>query len=776
MNESSRQFVKITGGVNLGEGLDIKDAQRYLNQMQSIFKNLSDEGAALTGALRKTKEKIERDFYVNAGQSSNALKAMEAVKRANIYTNKNEETIKPVYYSSATENVDMVSFRRKMEETNRRKLQDMKAFVARSGGQMTPDTEAGYYNFSLPNTPYMSDTGKATTLPNYVRNKITRQNKYVHETAKVSAADAERQEYADEYEAAQARINELHMKNNVKARAVSETKPPKPPKEGSEEDEEGSGKSMKAMKSMAVFMLIYKAIMMILDVVKDIYERALAAAGKAYDAVRTGLPLGLSAQTVLNYQYGAAAKGLEPDSITNAIGSVNSKFGNITALDNEALKKLAVVLGPNVEDLVKTGIGGKNPEQLLNMILKGFVDKAASGQNSVGMNVGVNKAIIELTEYLRKIDPNWSNIFSRMMVDYVSPNVSKEVRESVRTSMTSWLGSSNVNKSGASADDINNGANFKATQLEVATTWASVLDGVMLRLAATFESFINGLRPLMRLLMTPDEKLADVEQARASNENVKQAYIGYKAIADQSYGDTRGSLASSLSKTLGKTVSEKDLDFIARNFGKYGGDMDKGVTSKFDTMFKGASQEQIAQFMELLTYLEQSEGAGDKIDEATKENGKKDSGYVTGSYSALATGSRNKVYGTYEGVKNHYKTRMGWGAFGKFYKGFGDDTVANAFMWDASAKAAANASAQMQLWSVAKDAAGEKHPSKIEFKFDGQIVTAIARDSNGTEVGRSKPTQWTGDPIYFKSQDAQSKATKTIVAGQGSIAGGHNLQ
>ena len=95
-------------------------------------------------------------------------------------------------------------------------------------------------------------------------------------------------------------------------------------------------------------------------------------------------------------------------------------------------------MGPEIKDLVMSGMGGKNPDVLLEKIINAFSARALSGKNSVGMDVGVSDAVTELTEYLRKIDPNWSSIFATKMSDALNPVLTDRQRKEAATGGLIW--------------------------------------------------------------------------------------------------------------------------------------------------------------------------------------------------------------------------------------------------------------------------------------------------------------------------------------------------
>ena len=121
------------------------------------------------------------------------------------------------------------------------------------------------------------------------------------------------------------------------------------------------------------------------------------------------------------FRYLEKAHGLKEGTIAGGVQEVQSAFGNITSLDTKALESLALVV-PNLEDLIKTGMGGKNPEELAGVILDAFNKRANEGLTSVGTYVGQEQARRELYSYLLKVMPNLASMFSTMQEEQHNVN------------------------------------------------------------------------------------------------------------------------------------------------------------------------------------------------------------------------------------------------------------------------------------------------------------------------------------------------------------------
>lgn len=775
----TKGFVKMNAGVNLDEGLDIQKAQSYMNKLESIFKVLSDNGQALAGAMSRTTEKLSRDFYVSTDQAANAMKAMKAVQADNkrlvperIGVDGSpsipEHTSNPIFVSNKTEPVDMVSFRRKVEETNKRKLQEMQALVSRGGGSMTPDTQDGYYNFTVPNASYTSDKGKATTFDRYIRAKITRQNKSVHERLSASASDSERDAYATEYEQIQSRINKMHSNEQAKARAVSEDK---------QDDEKGGqtgDKSINTIKSLSQIMFVAKILQKLYDVVKSIADSILSTAGRAFAATREGYSLGLSGSRVMEYTYAETAKGLEPGTITKAIESTSAKFQNITALDLNALRQLAVVLGPEIEKLVKSGIGGDNPEQLTNMILKGFIDKALKGENSVGMQVGTSRAIIELSEYLKKIDPNWANIFTRMMLDITSPNTSPETKAAARAGMTAWADQSVTVHAELDPNKVNNGVVLTNLRNDLKATNEGVKDDLLLRLTPYLIDIIGFLRMLARPLMSQDDRVRDKLSTQAHNEEVKKQFIGYRALLWGAANADISEIASheqdpnkrkELESTLNEIVKNPTLAFEpGTSLNKKLRDIDKylGTYGLYDEFFDA-----------IANYITANEATKSikAIDKTDKSDNPVPNNGTFSTLTELGRAEATKTIANLDGdkVRNGVEQTMGPGSelqtyFSSKTSQYDMSEAIPTGIYQDLLGTAHDRSLDMQALDLLRTMDLTKYNSgqvsDIKVHYDGQYMQLQILDNNNKVVGQSDPIQYVG--VRDTSSGADERTSKLL--------------
>lgn len=182
-----------------------------------------------------------------------------------------------------------------------------------------------------------------------------------------------------------------------------------------EEKSKQEGKETETQRfNKGTFLKILGVVTSLVAIVRRILSTMSAYWAQTTKDMVTAHNLGLSYETVREYRHTEAAHGMKEGSLTEAVKDVQTKFGNITSLDEKALEALAVVMGGKIEEMATLGLGSSNPEKILASILDTFNEKANAGYNSVGQYVGEQQARRELYSYLLKISPQWADIFATM--------------------------------------------------------------------------------------------------------------------------------------------------------------------------------------------------------------------------------------------------------------------------------------------------------------------------------------------------------------------------
>ncbi len=167
-------------------------------------------------------------------------------------------------------------------------------------------------------------------------------------------------------------------------------------------------------EKLGVAKMIIGSILVVADIARRILTSVLNNASKARSDASMAWSEGMTYKDVMLYNAYDKTFGLKEGTSGKAISDLQAKFGDITNLDEKALGTLARVMGGEVKQLVYSGIGGDEPDKLLESVLNKFFEQYKSGKNSLGQYVGQEQALRELTTVLRGVSPEIAMIFSTM--------------------------------------------------------------------------------------------------------------------------------------------------------------------------------------------------------------------------------------------------------------------------------------------------------------------------------------------------------------------------
>lgn len=144
----------------------------------------------------------------------------------------------------------------------------------------------------------------------------------------------------------------------------------------------------------------------IADITRRILTASLARASEIKKEQVDAKSLGISYTNAREYKAQETAMGMKEGTFTSAIASLQSAFGDVTHLDDNALGELAKVLKGDVVDAINNGLGRSDPEKLMKTILNAYYERGQSGINSIGQRVGKYQAERELATALEKAGLN----------------------------------------------------------------------------------------------------------------------------------------------------------------------------------------------------------------------------------------------------------------------------------------------------------------------------------------------------------------------------------
>ena len=292
-----------------------------------------------------------------------------------------------------------------------------------------------------------------------------------------------------------------------------------------------------ARKTLRMLGMIGGSLVLIADITRRILTATLSRAVKAEQMATEAHNLGMNYEEVRRLEVFDKTKGLPEGTHMRGISDVQTFFGDTTHINEQALGVLARVMGEGVSDMVLSGQGNKEPEELLKNIMNSFFNNFLQGKNSLGIEVGQEQARRELITVLKGLSPSWANIFAKMTEDYSSGINRKKFND-----YEGWLGTTkygdyltNGQKSGVQAlgevvNEINGMLhNFKT----------NIMENFLLSLGNLLDKANN-----LEIGLSPEQVL----ETRKSKQQMNSADLStYKTVLE----GTEESLRNDLKKKYG---------------------------------------------------------------------------------------------------------------------------------------------------------------------------------------------------------------------------------
>lgn len=353
--------------------------------------------------------------------------------------------------------------------------------------------------------------------------------------------------------------------------------------------EKGAEKETEATRfNRGTFLKILGAVMGLADIARRILSSVLNIATQQVKETTEAHNLGISREQMRQYGRLETAHGLKEGTLSGAIADIQSKFGNITTLDESSLEALAVVMGGKIEEMAKMGLGSSNPEAILGAILDEFNAKANAGVNSIGQYVGETQARRELYSYLLKISPQIADIFATMQEE--QHNINSIFRNQADT-FAEWKNTIRPQQNTTQA-----GEGVLFTLGEEWNVFKAVLDDIKHSLAVSIAPVLTRiLRRLnnSRVGMTTGEKLKLNAENRDANEKAIReteasiAFIEKRAggdisklsITERAYYDT----LVKYKKDLEEENERDEIGYIVRTPNELKAEQESRIRSKYKT-------------------------------------------------------------------------------------------------------------------------------------------------------------------------------------------------
>lgn len=393
------------GGVGMGAYWE-QDTNTLVNALKSGL-SANSVFSGENKIVDASKGYNERTVYVRENEYANAMALIKQVSQSTKGYNISKQE-----YGVSSADASMLTASRTLHGS--RALSQAVEDAHTSGGIATI-TGKDRANISIPVLDSDLQNMSQKDRNAYINSKIRTARKLSNtELSRLNKIEAEKQDEKSikEHEAIQEHTRKRVQRENKEhdAQMAKEQKQAKLEKiKQAKEDAESKARTIGIVSKIAGI------IVTIADITRRILSSVLSSASEAKKQATMAGNLGTTYSAVKGYNYSDAFYGLAEGTTTGALQSLQSQFGNTASLNTESLKWLAMVMGGDVEDMVRSGLGGKEPEKLLESILNAFYKKQQAGIDQYGNEVGQEQARRSLVTLLQAVSPEVASIFARMV-------------------------------------------------------------------------------------------------------------------------------------------------------------------------------------------------------------------------------------------------------------------------------------------------------------------------------------------------------------------------
>ena len=590
----------------------IKDWNTQVRQMTSALESATNGLVKVIKAIDANGNALAT-FDVKRSQTGNAQPVFDRVL-GNIETRYGYQAgslaIDP--YSAGlnqTENFRRISFHKSFHGALAQKT--AKEAVAAVGGTAVPDpskkmkdrmkidfaVSENEWNQALQNAG--GDVTKATTS---LSGKFTRRN----------LKQAEK--YSDDVQANQKEKDEERQKGKEEREAKT------------------NGRKMLHWLTIAVSFLAGIA-----DITRRILTASLARASEIKKEQVEAKSLGISYTNAREYKAQETAMGMKEGTFTSAIASLQSAFGDVTHLDDNALGELAKVLKGDVVEAINNGLGRNDPEKLMKTILNAYYERGQSGVNSIGQRVGKFQAERELSTALEKAGLNdIANILRNMF--YTNDTGIYKGRISNGDSFTDYMGLATAYTMGYDAVDNKHFSELGAVVDSVKSKFQSLKDSLNKLVLDSIGGLIQKIDN-WNIGKSAEEKLQDTRTNIQLNADASDRLHNSANIARSQYTQMFREAGVNVADFGIKGVNTIDefLAFINTSEGQYWNPKGEQEKEAYNNLVRFLNTEQGNKAIKLVHYTQTAEKKAKQADEAYNKGLKTGSvGYNKADYTASA--------------------------------------------------------------------------------------------------------------------------------------------
>lgn len=388
----------------------------------------------------------------------------------------------------------------------------------------------------------------------------------------------------------------------------------------------------------------------IADITRRILTASLARASEIKRESVEAKALGISYTNAREYKAQETAMGMKEGTFTSAIASLQSAFGDVTHLDDNALGELAKVLKGDVVEAINNGLGRSDPEKLMKTILNTYYERGQSGINSIGQQVGKYQAERELATALEKAGLNdIANILRNMF--YTNDTGIYKGRISTDDSFADYMGLITAYTMGFGAVD-----NKHLSEL------GAVVDSVK----SKFELLKENLEKLVLVSIGGlIQKIDNWDIGKSAEEKLQDTRTNIQLNADardrlQNSADIARNQYTKMFKDAGINVSgfgikgvntiDEFLAFSNTSEGRYWKSQGEQASKQYNKLVQFLNTEQGNEAIKLIHYTQTAEKKAKQADDAYKKGlktGKVEYNKADYTASAIAADMEKNLTGTW---------------------------------------------------------------------------------------------------------------------------------
>lgn len=169
-----------------------------------------------------------------------------------------------------------------------------------------------------------------------------------------------------------------------------------------EEKKKEKEQKQSRVRALGKIAIIAKVLATIADITRRILTATLQRASEITKEKQDAVSNGTTQEKVRQYYTTEGAMGMGKGTILEGMQELKSGLGNLANLDTNMLSELAKVLRSDIINGIKLGEAGTNTENVMKQILDAYYKQAQRGVNSLGQQVGVRNAEIEMAGALEK--------------------------------------------------------------------------------------------------------------------------------------------------------------------------------------------------------------------------------------------------------------------------------------------------------------------------------------------------------------------------------------